>query len=87
MKTITERWPRGLMDPPECPVCGGIERDPESLACWHCKKGHYADCRWIRDVAAKLPYLSEEDRRVWRRLTEILPEEEILRRLGTPRPR
>lgn len=87
VQTRTERWPRGLMDPPECPVCGGTERDPESLACWHCRKGHYADCRWIRDVAEKLPYLSDEDKRIWKRLTELLPDDEVLRRLGSPRAR
>ncbi|HVB96242.1 MAG TPA: hypothetical protein VNG11_00785 [Chloroflexota bacterium] len=87
MPTIVERWPRGLMDPPECPVCGGKERDPEAIACWHCVKGHYADCQWTRNVANMLPVLSPDERRVWQRLTQLLSNEEVLRRLGTPRPR
>lgn len=87
MATIVDRWPRGLMDPPECPVCGGKERDPDSVACWHCKEGHYADCQWIRDVAERVPSLSAEDKKVWQRLTQLLPDEEILRRLGTLRKR
>jgi hypothetical protein len=75
------------MDPPECPVCGGTERDPAAPACWHCVRGHYADCQWNRDVARRRPHLSGEEARVWRRLTELLPDEEILRRLGPLRDR
>jgi len=85
--TTVERWPRGLLDPPECPVCGGKERDPEAVACWHCKAGHYADCQWIRDVAERLPSFSADQKKVWHRLTQILPDDEVLRRLGTLRNR
>ncbi len=87
MATIVDRWPRGLLDPPECPVCGGKERDPEAPACWHCTKGHYADCQWIRNVAERLPSLSAADKRTWERLTQLLPDDEVMRRLGTLRNR
>ena len=87
LQTTVERWPRGLMDPPECPVCGGTERDLEAPACFHCKEGHYADCQWIRNVADRLPKSSATDKRTWDRLTKLLPAEEITRRLGTNRPR
>lgn len=87
MPTIVERWPRGLLDPPECPVCGGTERNPNSPACWHCIRGHYADCQWMRDVSERLPALSAAEKQVWERLTQLFPDEEILRRLGTLRIR
>jgi hypothetical protein len=87
VQTIVERWPRGLMDPPECPVCGGTERDSESPACWHCKQGHYADCQWLRNVEDRLSRMSAADKRTWDRLTRLLPRDEIVRRLGTGRPR
>ena len=87
VSAIVEHFPRGLLDPPECPVCGGTARDPEALACWHCAAGHYADCRWIRDVALRLPALTPAEKRVWERLTRLLPNDEVLRRLGTPRNR
>jgi hypothetical protein len=84
---MIERWPRGLLDPPECPVCGGTARDPNSPACWHCVQGHYADCQYTRDVAERYPAFTAEEKRVWDRLTKLFPEEEILRRLGTLRTR
>ena len=87
MQTLVERWPRGLIDPPECPVCGGNERDPESPACWHCKQGHFADCQWIRNVEDRVSRMSATDKRTWNRLTKLLPSDEIVRRLGTERPR
>jgi hypothetical protein len=85
--TFVERWPRGTMDPPECPVCGGKERDPETPACWHCRQGHYADCQWNRNIAQRLPALSAEEKRVWERLSRLLPDDEVLRRLGKLRTR
>lgn len=85
--TTTERWPRGLMDPPECPICGGTERDPNAPACWHCVQGHYADCQWIRDVAEHLPSFTSAEKRVWQRLAQILPADEVDRRLGNARHR
>jgi hypothetical protein len=87
VSAIVDHFPRGLLDPPECPVCGGTERDPNAPACWHCARGHYADCQWIRDVAERLPSLSAEEKRVWERLTHLFPDDEILRRLGTLRNR
>lgn len=87
MLTNSERWPRGLMDPPQCPICGGKERDPAAPACWHCVQGHYADCQWNRDVAQRLPSLSSEERKVWESLKNLLPDNEVLRRLGPLRSR
>jgi hypothetical protein len=84
---MVERWPRGLMDPPECPVCGGKERDSDAVACWHCRQGHYADCQWNRNVAQRIPSLSADEKRIWERLTRLLPDDEVLRRLGKLRGR
>ena len=77
--------PIGLLDPPECPVCGAKERDPRVPACWHCKNGDYGDCSYNRDVASHLSSFSTSQRRVWSRLVQLLPDDEILRRLGSAR--
>ena len=84
---MVERWPRGLIDPPECPVCGGKERDVESVACWHCRQGHYADCQWNRNVAQRLSSLTPDEKRVWERLKRLLPNDEVVLRLGIARGR